>query len=156
MEIKSYQDFQSLKDLTKSLDALLKQCHHDFNLFDGGCAYASYLIAERLEENSIFFEVMVYHTGPASSQDIHKLAKQELITHINIVLNQTELGGDLNQFMDRNRLNKFKTDLTAEDLWDLYESSTWNGEYDESHNEELEKEIDLCFEMNNFNHSYED
>lgn len=157
MAIKSYQEFQSLKDLSNSLDTFLKKFHHDFKLFDGGCAYAAYIIAEHLEENSLPFEVMVYHSGPnASSKNIHSLAKQELITHINIILDNLELGGDLNQFMDQHRLTKFKTKLTSEELWDLYESSTWNGEYDESHNEELEKEIELCFEMNNFNHSYED
>lgn len=154
MKVKSYQEFQSLKDLSKSLDALLKQFHHDFNLFDGGCAYAAYLIAECLTNNHLPFEVMVYYSGPANLHTVSKLAHEERITHLNIVLDNLELGGDLNAFMDQHRLTKFKTTLTSDELWDIYESSTWNGKYDESNNEKLEEEIELCFEMNGY--SYDD
>lgn len=137
---------KDIQDLIEVLDSIVFHWYKFNDLFDGGCAFAASVIAHELEERNIPFEVVCYHKPDEKYEDdVFELANREDIFHMGIKLNDTVIGGTIDDLASEHGLATTVFNLTSKDLEKLYNDFDWNPKYNRLNNDDFIKEIKELF-----------
>ena len=113
-------------EMVKMLDANVVRINKITNALDGGCCFIAAMIAAFLEDLGVPYKVACYIHAGADTDNIWSAAKDENLAHVSIIVDGTELGGDINHLMSSEHVQKKIVRLSSDELWSLYDDNTWN------------------------------
>lgn len=136
-------------DKIDEVNRLIKKWDDTCNIFDGGCVFVAACVSKHLEELSIPYKVIYYILPGTQSTDIHEVVKEGFLCHVTIEMSfniaKKKIGYSIDHLVDDNNLTRKTCDMSSEELYALYDSNVWNGEYDPKNNEKFESEVDNIF-----------
>lgn len=137
-----------IQELVDSLNTTLWRLDNEYKIFDGKCCLVSYYIAQGLEEMGISYNVIAYVHPGTKSKDIYQIAKEENIGHVTIQIatgNKRDIIGE--KFLDIDNYIPMKFKMNSDEILKLYENNTWNDEYLDITDEDIQSEIEITFMM---------
>lgn len=135
-----------IPEMVKMLDANVKHINKITNALDGGCCFIAAIIAAFLEDVGIPYKVACYIHEAAGTNNILTAAKDENLAHVSIIVNGTELGGDINHLMSSTHVQKKIVRLSSDELWSLYYDNNWNEAF-KPDEDEVENMLNDFFDM---------
>lgn len=124
----------SIKKLVKRLNETCETLDKNYNTNWGGCCYVAYVLAEKLSELKIDYEVGI--DGVFNIDESNNITIV-FISHIAIRVNNKYIIND----MPNSSLSYDWYNLRSDQLWDMYVKGDWNTHYDPCYNTIVKNEI---------------
>lgn len=117
---------KQLNQLVKRLNKVCKHLDEIYDLNNGGCCYAAWVIAKELKKHEIPYQLMVFETEPFISIN-------ESHCHYALVVNGKIINGS--EFIHKRRYYRQTfTNISPNKLLTLYRTLEWNDYYNKKYN----------------------
>ena len=135
-------------ELIEQLNVTMDTLEREYDIDRGGCFLTTWVIAKNLYERKIDYKVVVYAYPDSTTRDVRTLAKNEQICHMCIQTYKLEIGGIEDDLVNEHGLKKIITNLTPEELQQLWETSEFNEDgFSKNNVEHVVDEIEMVFDM---------
>lgn len=141
----SYRE-HDLSDLIEGLNTTLSYYNKQFGLNQGGCVFTAAVITEHLENNNIEYQLAAYADQDVDMSDLNHLIEDGNLIHLSVIIDGTEIDEVSQQDIQKNHWSKQVYDsFNSDDLYTLYDSCDWNGEWEVKRNHQLKSQIEEIF-----------
>lgn len=135
-------------ELIEQLNVTMDTLEREYNVDQGGCFLTSWVIAKNLYERKIDYRVVVYAYPESTTRDVRTLVRNEQICHMCIQTYKMEIGGVDDDLVNEHGLKKIITNLTPEELQELWETGEFNEDgFSKKDVEHVIDEIEMTFNM---------
>lgn len=136
----SYQP--NLSELITQLNTTISYYNQQYGLNQGGCAFLTAIIADELESHNIPYQVVAYADQDVDMSDLNQVVDNGELKHMSIIIDDTEVNGvDPSDMRNQKWTRQIYDTLTSDDLYLMYDSCDWNGEWEVKRNKQLKSEI---------------
>ena len=134
-------------ELIEQLNVTIQMLEDQYDIDQGGCVLTSWVIARNLHERHLNYKVVIYAYPDSTTKDVRTLLKNEQLCHMCIQTYKQEIGGIDDELVKEHGVKKFTTDLTPDEIRQLWEKSSFNDKFSKNSEQDVVNEIDMAFDM---------